>query len=75
MKVKLEDDVVGEIAPVLRPCPFCGGEDIRVCLALPRFHDETTKYYVACIYCKCRTGSFETKSEAEKAWNRRSADA
>lgn len=66
-KVKLDDDAVGEITPILKPCPFCGGEAELV--GNGYFFD------VSCKNIKCRgcTSCLDSKTEAEaiEAWNRR----
>jgi len=61
----------------LKPCPFCGGEDIGISriyidplsdpLSSGRLPDEV---YVGCISCGIGFTE-ETEEEAIKAWNRR----
>ena len=75
-KVKLEDDAVGEITPVLRPCPFCGGEAL-----LEPY--KARKGYEASIQCNQCLASMATITYDEEetavrkvveAWNRRAGE-
>lgn len=51
----------------LKPCPFCGGEaEMR--------EGSSTKPYIRCKRCGCRTGSSRYRGNLAKAWNDR-ADA
>lgn len=77
MKVKLEDDAVGAITPVLRPCPFCGGEaELREEQGVGSY----TLFYVSCesddcrVIVETRNSVSATKWGAIEAWNRRAAD-
>lgn len=48
----------------LKPCPFCGNEDIRV--------ERIYNYYeVICSDCLSRTEEYPTKEEAIEVWNNR----
>ena len=50
----------------LRPCPFCGGEaEMR--------EGSSTKPYIRCKRCGCRTGSSRYRGNLAKAWNARAA--
>lgn len=54
----------------LKPCPFCGGEAIR----LIDFDDEYERLYLESIHCRschARVAWQETVEEAAEAWNRR----
>ena len=54
----------------LKPCPFCGGEAIR----LIDFDDEYERVYLESIHCRschARVAWQETAEEAAEAWNRR----
>lgn len=45
-------------------CPFCGGE--------AEFRDgSSTKPYIRCKSCGCRTGSSSNADRLKEAWNRR----
>lgn len=57
----------------LKPCPFCGGEAQKTM----RHNEQLTwiRYYVCCHRCDTRSGKHKTAELAEKAWNRRAADA
>ena len=51
--------------PELKPCPFCGGNNIRICkLPLPR---------AECLNIKCYAlGTIaDTEEQAIAAWNKR----
>lgn len=51
----------------LKSCPFCGGEaEMR--------EGSSTKPYIRCKRCGCRTGSSRYRGNLAKAWNAR-ADA
>ena len=67
-KVKLEDDMVGEIKPILKPCPFCGGKAEIV--STDRFVDVSCKH----LWCRGYADSvmYNSEKEAIEAWNRRS---
>lgn len=47
----------------LKPCPFCGSEDVEV---IGKYN-----FFVSCNYCNSDSGVYETKRKAENAWNRR----
>lgn len=48
----------------LKPCPFCGGNaEIR--------KGSSTKPYIRCNRCGCRTGSSRYRGNLAKAWNAR----
>lgn len=54
----------------LKPCPFCGGEAVRVHSYL--------SYRVECANVKCNvraeTYTFDRQTDATKAWNKRAAE-
>lgn len=84
-KVKLEDDAVGEITPVLRPCPFCGGINIQVRQS-NCFVNGHRYWYVRhgmppkeCVLTNSfgwwiGTEKYTTPEKAIDAWNRRATD-
>lgn len=47
----------------LKPCPFCGGKDIRIW--------DTSTPWVQCWDCLASTACGNTLEEAIKYWNRR----
>lgn len=51
----------------LKPCPFCGGKNIRIW--------KTSAPFVSCDDCLANTGSALTKKEAVEYWNRRANDS
>ncbi len=68
---------------ILKPCPFCGGTPDFICR--DNFDGNET-YWIECWDCElvigkhdssphrdtvCSAGSFSTKEDAIKAWNRR----
>ena len=67
----------------LRPCPFCGGDDIGIFGAYPYFRDKNAYGWTAmCADCGCAVGfilhepsmlcaEFATIDEAIAAWNAR----
>lgn len=57
---------------MLKPCPFCGGNDIEF------FHNEytgdrinATPWMANCNDCSVSLESFPTKEQAISTWNRR----
>lgn len=58
----------------LKPCPFCGGEAIR----LSDFDDEYERVYLESVHCRnchARVAWQETVEEAIEAWNTRADSA
>lgn len=52
---------------ILKPCPFCGGVDVKV--HIPYSTDDC--YMVQCYGCNCNTAIYMTVNQAIEAWNRR----
>ena len=55
-----------ELTNELKPCPFCGSDEL--------FIDEgeyRNDYSINCTDCGCRIGYFDTYAQAASAWNRR----
>lgn len=50
----------------LKPCPFCGSEEIEI-IGVGR----DWEYTVKCNSCNAGTDYFINKKEAKEAWNRR----
>ena len=67
----------------LKPCPFCGGDDIEIFSTYPYFRDKNAYGWMAmCADCGCAVGfilhepsmlcvEFATIDEAIAAWNAR----
>lgn len=56
----------------LKPCPFCGGDEIYLTVA-----STVGKVYwakVDCNRCFCGTSKKDTEEDAIEAWNRRATD-
>lgn len=53
---------------ILKPCPFCGDEDIRE-------YNECNHVWLECPECGARTKMCRTFGEAETLWNRRAGNA
>lgn len=51
----------------LKPCPFCGDEDIQE-------YNECNHVWLECPTCGGRTKMCRTLEEAETLWNRRTAE-
>ena len=49
----------------LLPCPFCGGENIKV------LGSETSYYWCRCMNCLASTTTEDVEEDAIKAWNTR----
>lgn len=49
----------------LKPCPFCGGSDLRIIEA------HWIKSAVICKQCGSASGCYDTEQQAIEAWNRR----
>ncbi len=56
----------------LKPCPFCGGEEILQ--GLSEVEEGRYWYYRYCLACHSKTNSQVTKAKAIKAWNTRQPD-
>lgn len=67
-----------------KPCPFCGGEDVKVIAALdeehcvdcwledlPSYGGKSSNYCVVCLKCQGNSGYRRTPQEAVDNWNRR----
>lgn len=50
----------------LKPCPFCGSNDIAV--------NGSTTFWCECLNCRVETFGYYTEEEAVEAWNRREAE-
>lgn len=48
----------------LKPCPFCGSTYVKISRC-------SWEYSTTCYDCGASVGSFNTKEEAEEAWNLR----
>ena len=55
----------------LKPCPFCGGNDIQIDEMESFWDKNETIWRVLCINCIAETAG-DTKEQAIAAWNRRS---
>lgn len=52
----------------LKPCPFCGSEDLIV------LKKRNTPKWMQCANCLSSTGTYNTVEEVIEAWNRRVSD-
>ena len=52
----------------LKPCPFCGSDDIDVTYT---YVDDGLDYYAECTDCYCRGAWEPTAAKARAAWNTR----
>lgn len=59
----------------LKPCPFCGGEDIQQCYYDPYdgYQGDLGRYITRCSGCGAEIER-RHKSESTEAWNRRAND-
>ena len=51
----------------LKPCPFCGSENID----LASYAKKNDMWFVQCDGCFATFPMFDTKTEAMQSWNRR----
>ena len=58
----------------LKPCPFCGSEDIAVWESHSRFSSWSSSHFAQCNSCCATSDAFKTMEEAIEAWNRRAED-
>jgi Lar family restriction alleviation protein len=56
----------------LKPCPFCGGDNIKVLGGKIGKHD--TNFFVVCKDCSATSGTDPEKTNVIEAWNRRVTD-
>ena len=54
----------------LKPCPFCGGDRIKIMVRIP-MHGELISYYVICAGCGARSAAHIEEQYAIEAWNKR----
>lgn len=53
----------------LKPCPFCGSNEIRIIDSITNFNIPVT--YVICCNCQSRGASKREKQKAINMWNTR----
>lgn len=56
----------------LKPCPFCGNEQIAIHHGSLYKQRIVPSYWCSCMDCNASTSVFMCKQEAIEAWNRRS---
>lgn len=69
-----EDESRGN-TEALRPCPFCGSDNVVVKDRGAETGENETRCYVECDTCGGRTGVFENRAWAIRCWNCRSTEA
>lgn len=52
----------------LKPCPYCGGKEMRIFDRLYDGHKERV-YYVVCLDCRMKGPETSSSYAAAKAWN------
>lgn len=57
-------------ANILTPCPFCGGQRLRV-ESVPHGNSEEKDYFVHCDSCACDGPWMKNQAGAERLWNSR----
>ena len=57
----------------LKPCPFCGSDDVGIAYRMPEF-GEQVKYFVVCNKCGSRTANFRSTRTAVNVWEARVED-
>jgi len=66
MTIKQDAEREGAMTPELKPCPFCGSDDIGT------LHATDNKASMLCDGCGVQIGWHMTRRAAAEAWNRRS---
>jgi len=59
----------------LKPCPFCGSDNILPSKTFSPFVGEEFLYSVYCTRCEVQSAKFMTMELAIKAWNTRAEKA
>ena len=59
----------------LKPCPFCGSQDIDVFETDSGIGGMHGEYHVMCSDCYAATCDVKTRREAAKLWNKRKTGA
>ena len=57
----------------LKPCPFCGSNDVGIGHKYPDFGEEL-KHFVVCNKCGSRTANFRSEKTAVNIWDSRWAE-
>lgn len=58
----------------LKPCPFCGSNDVGCWMSSQKFPNGKNPHWVYCDNCEAETGKYCSEEEAIEAWNRRAED-
>ena len=53
----------------LKPCPFCGSDELIICESTKREY-----YFVNCYYCGAESGGCAKRKDALAEWNKRAGD-
>lgn len=56
----------------LKPCPFCGSDDLDLMETCSGIGGLSGEYYVTCWSCYAEGGKEKTRKKAKQGWNRRS---
>ena len=57
----------------LKPCPFCGSENVGIMTMFP-LRNDLIAYYAKCFNCGARTAALLDEQLAIEAWNRRGSE-
>ena len=57
--------------PEIKPCPFCGGEDVGLAIE-PVLYGDIIRYYVTCNSCTAAGPVVTDSKRAIPLWNERS---
>ena len=55
----------------LKPCPFCGSENIEIEVLSYQPYANGQRYFIVCSYCTAAHGNDEDKQKAIDNWNMR----
>ena len=58
----------------LKPCPFCGGDAFSTDYTYHIHPGRCIVHFVECNRCHAMTNEYDTETEANEAWNRRTED-
>ena len=58
----------------LKPCPFCGSDEVGCWMSSRQFPNGKNPHHVQCDNCFASSDYYCTMEEAIEAWNRRAGE-